>query len=126
MTWVIVFLVAENENRQLEDLPQADFGRVHESISLVGKEKVNNLEFCEKKATPIVCFCNGSTLFSARALSPTRYTTFFFADCETYNFHFLLCLHIIIFITHSHTNPPIVTKYVTKYVDHGNSVYKNA
>ena len=55
--------MAKNENRQLEDLPQADFGRVHENISFVGKEKVNNWEFCEKKATPIVCFCNGSTLF---------------------------------------------------------------
>ena len=59
----MVFLVAENENRQLEDLRQADFGRVHENISFVGKEKVNNWEFCEKKATPIVCFCNGSTHF---------------------------------------------------------------
>ena len=59
----MVFLVAENENRQLEDLPQADFGRVHENISFVGKEKVNNWEFCEKKATPIVCFCNGWTHF---------------------------------------------------------------
>ena len=27
---VIVFLAAENENRQLEDLPQLDFGCVHE------------------------------------------------------------------------------------------------
>ena len=59
----MVFLVAENENQQLEDSPQADFGREHENISLVGKEKVNNWEFCEKKATPIVCFCNGSTHF---------------------------------------------------------------
>ena len=59
----MVFLVAENENQQLKDLPQADFGREHENISLVGKEKVNNWEFCEKKATLIVCFCNGSTLF---------------------------------------------------------------
>ena len=32
----------ENENPRLEDLPQADFGRVHENIFLVGKEKVNN------------------------------------------------------------------------------------
>ena len=56
--------MAENENQQLEDSPQADFGREHENISLVGKEKVNNWEFCEKKATPIVCFCYGSTLFS--------------------------------------------------------------
>ena len=35
-------LVAENENQQLEDSPQADFGREHQNISLVGKEKVNN------------------------------------------------------------------------------------
>ena len=83
----MVFLVAENENRQLEDLRQADFGRVHENISFVGKEKVNNWEFCEKKAMPIVCFCNGSTNFSSWALSPTRFTPFF-ADCETYNFIF--------------------------------------
>ena len=27
LTWVMVFLVAENENRQLKDSPQADFGR---------------------------------------------------------------------------------------------------
>ena len=38
----MVFLVAENENRQLQDLPQADSVRVHENISFVGKEKVNN------------------------------------------------------------------------------------
>ena len=42
----MVFLVAENESQQLEDSPQADFGREHENISLVGKEKVNNWEFC--------------------------------------------------------------------------------
>ena len=63
MTWVMVLFVAENENRRLEDLPLADFGCEHENISLVGKGKVNNWEFCEKKATPIVCFCYGSTLF---------------------------------------------------------------
>ena len=41
------FLAAENENRKLEDLPHADFGRVPETISSVGKETVNNLEFCQ-------------------------------------------------------------------------------
>ena len=85
----MVFLVAENENRQLEDLPQADFGRVHENISFVGKEKVNNWEFCEKKATPIVCLCNGSThLFILSLIADALYDFFFFADCETYNFIF--------------------------------------
>ena len=42
LTWVMVILVAENENRELEDLPQANFGRVHENIPFFGKEKVNN------------------------------------------------------------------------------------
>ena len=70
--------MAKNENRQLEDLPQADFGRVHENISFFGKEKVNNWEFCVKKASPIVCFCNGSThFFSSWVLSPMRFTTSF-------------------------------------------------
>ena len=35
----MVFLVAENENRELEDLLQADFGCVHENIPFFGKEK---------------------------------------------------------------------------------------
>ena len=64
LTWVMAFLAAENENRQLEDFPQADFGRVHKNVSFVDKEKVNNW-FCEKKVTPIVFFCNGSTHFSS-------------------------------------------------------------
>ena len=44
----MAFLAAENENRQLEDLPQADFGRLPEQlllllkISSVGKDQVNN------------------------------------------------------------------------------------
>ena len=84
----MVFHVAENENRELEDLPQANFGRVHENITFFGKEKFNNWEFCEKKATPIVCFCNGSTdLFILSLIADALYD-FFFADCETYNFIF--------------------------------------
>ena len=41
---VMAFLTAENEIRLLEDLPQADFDRVPEKISSVGKEKakINN------------------------------------------------------------------------------------
>ena len=41
----MAFLAAKNENLQLEDLSQADFGRVSEKISSIGKEKVNNWEF---------------------------------------------------------------------------------
>ena len=73
----MVFLVAENENRELEDLPQADFGRVRENIPFFGKEKVNNWEFCEKKATPIVCFCNGSMdLFILNLIADALYDFF--------------------------------------------------
>ena len=46
----MVFHATERENRLLEDLPQADFGRVYENISSVNKEKVNNWEFCAKNA----------------------------------------------------------------------------
>ena len=38
---VLAFLSAEDENRQLENLPLADFGRLPEKTSSVGKDKVN-------------------------------------------------------------------------------------
>ena len=100
----MVFLVAENENRQLEDLPQADFGRVHENISFVGKEKSNIqfIHFCEKKATPIVCFCNGST-YSILSLIADALFDFFWRIVKPITSFFkkltflpskgLLCLH---------------------------------
>ena len=44
----MAFLAAENKNRQLEDLPPTDFGRVP------GKEKVINCEFCELKVMPML------------------------------------------------------------------------
>ena len=50
----MVFHATENENRLLEDLPQADFGRVYENGSFVNKEKVNNWEFCAKRVMPIL------------------------------------------------------------------------
>ena len=71
-TWVMVFLAAENENRQLEDLPQADFGYVHENSSSFGKEKVINRKFS------VVCFCNGSTHFFHLEPYHRRALRFFF------------------------------------------------
>ena len=44
----MAFLTAENKNRQLEDLPLTDFGRVP------GKEKVFNCELCELKVIPFL------------------------------------------------------------------------
>ena len=59
----MVFLAAENENRLLEDLTQADFVQfwlyVYLKDSYIGKDKVDNWEFWEffvSKITPIVVF----------------------------------------------------------------------
>ena len=48
MYWVamvMAFLAAENENRQLEDLPQADFSRLPERLLLTVKTKSINKNF---------------------------------------------------------------------------------
>ena len=42
---VLAFLSAENENRQLEDLPLADFGRLPEKILLSVRTKSINDNF---------------------------------------------------------------------------------
>ena len=54
MALVLAFLSAENENRRLEDLSLADFGRLPLKTSSVGKGKVNKLEFGKLKITTIV------------------------------------------------------------------------
>ena len=73
----MVFLVAENENRELEDLPQANFGSVHENIPFFGKEKVNNWEFVKRKLRPSAVSVMVQRIYSSWALSPMRFTTFF-------------------------------------------------
>ena len=115
----MVFLVVENENRQLEDLPQADFGRVHEKISFVGKEKVNNWEFCKKKATPIVCFCNGSThIFILSVIADALHAFFFFRGLwNLYKFcarwrRFLMGLRIFLYPTNYISNFPHARDFV--------------
>ena len=42
---VLTFLSAENENRQLEDLPLADFGRLSERLLLSERRKSMNENF---------------------------------------------------------------------------------
>ena len=42
---VLAFLVAESENRQLEDLPPADFGRLPEKLLLSVRTKSINENF---------------------------------------------------------------------------------
>ena len=53
---VLAFLSAENENRQLEDLPLADFWSFTGKTSSVGKEQVNKWDICKLKTTTIVIF----------------------------------------------------------------------
>ena len=45
MALALAFLTAENENRQLEDLPLADFGRLPERILLSVRTKSINENF---------------------------------------------------------------------------------
>ena len=45
MALVMAFSTAKNENRHLDDLPQAAVGCVPERISSVGEDKVSNWEF---------------------------------------------------------------------------------
>ena len=53
---VLTFLSAENENRQLEDLPLADFGRLPESLLLSIRSKSINENFVNRKLRPLLFF----------------------------------------------------------------------
>ena len=68
MALVMAFPTAENENRELEDLPQADFGRVSERFLLSVRTKSMTENFYIK-ITPIVCFWSFSTRFFFLILS---------------------------------------------------------
>ena len=66
----VAFIAAENENRQIEDLLQADFGRSPERFFSIGKDKV---KFCKLKITPIVVFVIMiQRIFSSLALALTH------------------------------------------------------
>ena len=49
---VLAFLSAENENRQLEDLPLADFGRLPERLLLLVRTKTISENFVNRKLRP--------------------------------------------------------------------------
>ena len=68
---VMPFLAVKNENRQLKDLPQADFGRVPERFLVSVRTK--SIEFCTLKTRPNVCFYNDSRHVF---ISPTHFTIF--------------------------------------------------
>ena len=64
MALVLAFLVAENENQQLEDLPLADFGCLPQRLLLLVRTKsINEIFYVENYDH--CCFCNcDSTHFS--------------------------------------------------------------
>ena len=51
---VLAFLVAGNENRQLKDLPLADFGRLPERLLLSVRTKSLNENFVNGKLRPLL------------------------------------------------------------------------
>ena len=66
---VLAFLSAENENRKLENLPQADFGRLPERLLLsVGTMSINE-NFVNWKLRPLFFFNHDSTHFSILRVS---------------------------------------------------------
>ena len=79
MALVMAFLAATNENRQLEDLLQADFGRVPERLLLsVRIQSKPRISFSENYAHCCCCFfCNVSTLFIMLNLSANTLCDFY-------------------------------------------------
>ena len=51
---VLAFLAAENENRQLENLPLADFGRLPEGLLPSVRTKSINENFVNGKSRPLL------------------------------------------------------------------------
>ena len=62
---VMAFLAAENENRQLEDLPQADFGRVPERFLLTVRSNSITDNFAYWKLGPLFVFEVIQRIFSS-------------------------------------------------------------
>ena len=62
-----LFLAAERENRKLENLPQADFGRLSERFLLPVRTKSINENFVTWKLRPLM-FCNPDSFFHLETL----------------------------------------------------------
>ena len=87
----MAFLAAENENRQLEDLPQADCGRVPERFLLSVRTKSTTENFVYWKLRPFFCFCSVLTHFFILNLS--AYLLYdLFGNCRSFYFHSLIKL----------------------------------
>ena len=85
---VMAFLAAENENRPLEDLPQADFGRVPEWFLLSVRTNSITKNFVNGKLGPLFVFVVIQRMFSSWVRQRTL--RFVFGDCRSFYFHSLI------------------------------------
>ena len=75
MALILAFLAADNENRQLEDSPLADFGRSPERLLLAVRTKSINESFVFIEITTIVVFVIMiQRIFPPYELAPTHST----------------------------------------------------
>ena len=80
---LMAFPAAENENRELEDLPLPDFGRVPERFPLLVRTK-SMTENLFIQINPIVCFCSFSTHIFRLEPSRQRTLRFLFGDYRSF------------------------------------------
>ena len=85
---MLAFLSAENENRQLEDLPLADFGRLPERLLLSVRTKSINENFINWKLRPLL-FLWFNAFFHLKS-QHQRTLRLLFEDCRFIYFHSLM------------------------------------
>ena len=88
MALVSAFLSAESENRQLEDLPMADFGRLPERLLLSVRTKAINENFLNWKLRPLL-FLWFNAFFHLKS-QHQRTLRLLFEDCRFIYFHSLM------------------------------------
>ena len=86
----MTFLVARNENRQLDDLLQVDFGRVPKKFLLSARTNSKTKNFVYWKLDPSFVFVVIQRMFSSWAHQRTL--RFLFRDCRSFYFHSLIKL----------------------------------
>ena len=78
-----------NENRQLGDLPQADFGRVHENTSLSIRKKSTTENFVKRKLRSLSVSVMVRRIFFILSFIRDALYDFFFRGSWNLNFHFM-------------------------------------
>ena len=92
----MAFLAAENENRQLKDLPQADLSRVPEGFLLSVKTKSLSEDFVYGKLRLLFVVVMLQRMFSSWALAPWRTLRFLLNVWRSFYFHLLIKLTCLV------------------------------